>query len=74
MPIKLNINDITFVHKIGRHYEIILFTLLFLLIIITESFSQSSNDILNLLISNKTISQIAGRLDQGRSCFAATAD
>lgn len=34
------------------------FSLLFLLIIITESFSQSSNDILNLLIANKTISQM----------------
>jgi phosphate-selective porin OprO/OprP len=33
------------------------FSLLFFLVIITESFSQSTNDILNLLISNRTISQ-----------------
>ena len=34
-----------------------LFSLSFFLLIIAESFSQSTNDILNLLISNKTISQ-----------------
>jgi phosphate-selective porin OprO and OprP len=35
----------------------LLFSSLFLLVIVTKTFSQSSNDILNLLISNKTISQ-----------------
>src|SRR5664279_4688199 len=34
------------------------FSLLFLVLLAAESFSQSSNDILNLLISNKTISQV----------------
>jgi len=33
------------------------FSLLFLVLLAAESFSQSSNDILNLLIANKTISQ-----------------
>jgi len=35
----------------------LLFSLSFFLVIFGESFSQSSNDILNLLISNKTVSQ-----------------
>jgi phosphate-selective porin OprO/OprP len=35
----------------------LLFSLAFFLLFFAESFSQSSNDILNLLISNKTISQ-----------------
>lgn len=34
------------------------FSLLFFFVFISESFSQSSNDILNLLISNKVISQV----------------
>ncbi|MDO9339347.1 MAG: porin, partial [Bacteroidales bacterium] len=36
----------------------LIFSLSFFLFIITESFSQSTNDILNLLISNKAISQV----------------
>lgn len=36
----------------------ILFPLTFFAVFITESFSQSTNDILNLLISNKIISQV----------------
>ena len=35
----------------------LVFSLLFFLLILADSFSQSTNDVLNLLISNKTISQ-----------------
>jgi phosphate-selective porin OprO/OprP len=56
MPIKHSIKDTTFVTKSVDVMKLIM-SVLFFLLIITESFSQSTNDILNLLISNKTISQ-----------------
>jgi len=56
MPIITSVKSITFVHKIGRHYETSIFTLIFPADL-ADSFSQSTNDVLNLLISNKTISQ-----------------
>jgi phosphate-selective porin len=62
-----------------------LFSISFFLAIIAESYSQSSNDILNLLISNKTISQaqadsvraesalLQQQTDAGRKSFFVTA-